>query len=162
MLNLSHMQENGMYKKVLVPLDGSALSEQALDKAADIVTNFEGSELVLLNVIEPFKDLDHWVSDETASKMQKEAERVARKYLDQIVERLSKAGIKVEAVVTSGNPGEVILEYAAKYGVDLISMSTHGRSGFSRLWFGSVASQVINNSRSPVLLTPASGLASHK
>jgi nucleotide-binding universal stress UspA family protein len=151
-----------MYKKVLVPLDGSNLSERALDKAVDIVTNFEGSELVLLNVIEPFKDLDHWVSDDTASRMQKEAARVAKNYLDQNVERLSKAGIKVETVITSGNPGEVILEYAAKYGVDLISMSTHGRSGFSRLWFGSVASQVINNSHLPVLLVPPSSLASHK
>ena len=110
------MQENGVLKKVLVPLDGSALSELALTNAVNIVSGCQVPELILIHVIEPFKDSAHWVSDDMAIEMQKEAAQVAQKYLDRTVERLSQQGVKVEAVLANGNPGEVILEYAVKNG----------------------------------------------
>jgi nucleotide-binding universal stress UspA family protein len=156
------LREKGMYKKVLVPLDGSTFSELALANAVNIISSFQGAELVLLNVTEPFEDLAHWVSDDIAKKMQKEADSTARNYLDRTVERLSNEGVEVEAVIAEGNPGEVILEYAAKSGVDLIVMSTHGRSGFTRFMFGSVATRIVQNSHVPVLLVPPANLASQK
>ena len=156
------MQENAVYKKVLVPLDGSTLSELALANAVIIAAGCKVPELIIINVIEPFKDLAYWVSDDTAQKMQKEAARLARKYLDQTVERLSNEGVEVEGVIAEGNPGEVILEYAVKNGVDLIVMGTHGRTGFSRFMFGSVAMRLVQHSPVPVLLVPPAALASNK
>jgi nucleotide-binding universal stress UspA family protein len=143
-----------MFKNILVPMDGSNLSELALANAVLIASGSESTKLNIIYVVEPFKSLAHWVSDDIAQKMEKEAVRVARKYLDQTVEKLSIKGITAEGVIVKGNPAEVIREYAVKTGVDLIVMGTHGRTGFSRLMFGSVASSVIHNSPMPVMLVP--------
>ena len=151
-----------MYKKVLVPLDGSTLSELSLSNAVTIVAGCQIPKLVIINVIEPFKDLAHWVSDDIAQKMHKEAARVAQNYLDQTVKRLLDNGVPAEAILAEGNPGQVILEFADKSGCDLIVLSTHGRSGFFSLVFGSVASRIIHNSHVPVILVPPTSLASKK
>ncbi len=151
-----------MYKKILVPLDGSALAESALANAVEIAAACQVAELVLIDVIEPFKDLSYWVSDDTAHKMQKEAARVAQKYLDYTVQKLSNEGIQAEAVLAEGNPGEVILEYAIKTEANLIVMGTHGRKGFSRLMFGSVALRLAEHSPIPVLLVPPAAPVSNK
>ncbi len=143
-----------MYKKILVPLDGSTLAELALANAVLIAASSQLTELVIIYVVKPFKDLAHWVSDDIAQKMEQEAVRVAQKYLDQTVEKLTIKGITAEGVIAKGEPAEVIREYTVKTGVDLIVMGTHGRTGFSRLMFGSVASAVIHNSLMPVLLVP--------
>ena len=151
-----------MYNKVLVPLDGSTFSELALANAVTIVSGCQATELVLINVIEPYKDLAHWVSDDVAKRMELEAKQVAQNYLDRAVERLTNEGLKVEAVVAEGDPAGVILEYAKKTGVDLIVIATHGRSGFSRFMFGSVASKITHDSSIPVLIVPPTSLASNK
>jgi nucleotide-binding universal stress UspA family protein len=151
-----------MYKKILVPLDGSTLSELALANAVTVAEGCQVAELILIIVIEPFKSLAHWVSDDIAMKMEKEASAAAQKYIDQTVERLSNEGVDVEAVIARGNPGEAVLEYAVKNNIDLIVMGTHGRSGFSRLMFGSVASHIIHHSPIPVLLVPPTSLTSNK
>jgi nucleotide-binding universal stress UspA family protein len=67
-------------------------------------------------------------------------------------ERLSKAGLKARVEVLFGRPAEKIIKYAAKEKVDLIAMSTHGRSGFSRWVFGSVAEKVLRAAALPILL----------
>ena len=82
-----------MFKKVLVPLDGSALSESALDNALNFVSGSGVADLIIIHVVEPFKNLAHWVSDDIAQKMEKEAARVARRYLDQTIEKLTIKGI---------------------------------------------------------------------
>lgn len=143
-----------MYKKILVPLDGSTLAELALANAVVIASLSQLTELIIIYVVKPFKDLGHWVSDDIARKMEEEAVRVARKYLDQTVQKLTSKGIPAEGLITKGDPAELIREVAVKTGVDLIVMGTHGRTGFSRLMLGSVASGVIHNSAMPVLLVP--------
>lgn len=143
-----------MYNKILVPLDGSTLAELALANAVLIASSSQLTELVIIFVVKPFKDMAHWVSDEIAQKMEEEAVRVAQKYLDQVVDKLTIKGITAEGVIAKGDPAEVIREYAVKTGVGLIVMGTHGRTGFSRLMFGSVTSGVIHNSSMPVLLVP--------
>jgi len=143
-----------MYKKILVPLDGSTLAELALANAVLIASSSHLTELVIIFVVKPFKDMAHWASDEIAQKMEEEAVRVARKYLDQTVEKLTIKSVTTEGLIAKGDPAEVIREYALKTGVDLIVMGTHGRTGFSRLMFGSVATGVIHNSSVPVLLVP--------
>jgi nucleotide-binding universal stress UspA family protein len=143
-----------MFKKILVPLDGSAFSELALDNALKLISGSGKAELIVIHVVEPFKSIERWVSDDIAQKMEKEAVKVAQKYIDRTVEKLSGKGIPAEGVIAKGEPAEVIREYALKTGVDLIVMGTHGRTGFSRLMFGNVATKVIHNLAVPVLLVP--------
>ncbi len=76
-------------------------------------------------------------------------------YLGKIAAALKRKGITINIVVLSGDPAEEIIKYSKLNGVDLIIMSTHGRSGFSRLMFGSVADEVIRQTEVPVLLRPA-------
>jgi nucleotide-binding universal stress UspA family protein len=133
-----------------------------LANAVLIAAGSELTEINIIHVVEPFKSLAHWVSDDVALKMENEAVRVARKYLDQTVEKLTLKGIRAEGIIAKGNPPEVIREYAVKTGVDLIVMGTHGRTGFSRLMFGSVASSVTHNSPVPVMLVPPNTPVSEK
>jgi nucleotide-binding universal stress UspA family protein len=76
----------------------------------------------------------------------------AEQSLDDAKERLSKVGLEVRVEVLFGRPADKIVEYAVKEGVDLIAMATHGRSGFSRWVFGSVAEKVLRAAAIPILL----------
>jgi len=69
-----------------------------------------------------------------------------------VKERLTRKGIKARSVVETGQPAERIIEYANEEDVDLIALSTHGRSGMGRWLFGSVADKVVHGSEKPVLL----------
>lgn len=79
----------------------------------------------------------------------------AANYLENIATTLKQKGIAVKVEVLSGKPAEEILKYSQRSGVDLIIMSTHGRSGVSRWVFGSVADKVIRQTEIPVLIRPA-------
>jgi nucleotide-binding universal stress UspA family protein len=144
-----------MFKKILVPLDGSELSESALVHVFDIATDYSSLEVILLRVREP---LDPNVIGTLDAKIAVELDEAYREeaasYLDGIVEKLKEKGINARAEVLSGNPADEIIKYSQKNGIDLIIMSTRGRSGISRLVFGSVAEKVIRNSTVPVLIKP--------
>ncbi len=144
-----------MFKKILVPLDGSELSESALTHVIDITPDFHAVEVVLIRVREPLDPnvigtLDAKVAVELDEAYRDEAAR----YLDKVVETLKEKGIAAKTEVLSGNPAEEIIKYSQKNDIDLIIMSTRGRSGISRLVFGSVAEKVIRNSTVPVLIKP--------
>jgi nucleotide-binding universal stress UspA family protein len=81
----------------------------------------------------------------------------ADRYLDRIQRRLIAKGLSVRTEVLMGNPAEAIVEYASRNGVDLIIMSSHGRSGISRWASGSVADKVFRSSGVPVLMVRAPG-----
>ncbi len=142
-----------MVKRILVALDGSELAESILPHAVDIAKP-AGAELILLRVSDdPARDLmlaDTMVVENKGSAQLVHFER--RKYLDQWVEKLSGEGLKVSAQVVTGGAAETILAVAERTHADLIAMSTHGRGGLARLLMGSVAGEVVRNSRVPVLL----------
>ena len=144
-----------MFKKILVPLDGSELSESALTNVIDITTDCHALEVILMKIREP---LDPNVIGTLDAKVAVELDQAYRDeaadYLDKIVENLKKKGIHAKTEVLSGNPAEEIIKYSQKNDIDLIIMSTRGRSGISRLVFGSVAEKVIRNSTIPVLIKP--------
>ncbi|MBN2098619.1 MAG: universal stress protein [Dehalococcoidia bacterium] len=139
-----------MYKRMLLPLDGSELAEVALSYAKGIASRF-GLELLLLHV---------------AGKGEAESLPLHQAYIDQTSERLrremaeiqGKTGGKPVAVkgeVVLGYAADEILRYAAEKEVDLTIMATHGRSGVSRWVMGSVADKVLGSSALPVLLVRA-------
>jgi nucleotide-binding universal stress UspA family protein len=144
-----------MFKKILVPLDGSELSESALTNVIDLTMDCHALEVILMRIREP---LDPNVIGTLDAKVAVELDQAYRDeaagYLDKVVESLKKKGIKAKTEILSGNPAEEIIKYSQKNGIDLIVMSTRGRSGISRLVFGSVAEKVIRNSTVPVLIKP--------
>jgi nucleotide-binding universal stress UspA family protein len=143
-----------MYRKVLVPLDGSELAEVVFVYAKELAGRL-GLDLVLLHVYSP---------DEAASVPMRRAyvERAAEIIKRQSEEAREKAGIKpgvkavnVQGELAPGYPAEEILRYADENGIDLILMATHGRSGVKRWTVGSVADKVLRASKVPVWLIRA-------
>jgi len=145
-----------MYKKILVPLDGSELSESVLEHVVTVARGCRVPEVMLARVRFP---LDKSVADTLDAKIAAELDSVyqdeAVNYLDKVAADLKKQGVEAATVVLTGDsPAEELLKYTKEKGVDLIVMSTHGRSGVSRLFFGSVADKVVRHSDVPVLIKP--------
>jgi nucleotide-binding universal stress UspA family protein len=140
-----------MYKRVLVPLDGSALAEGVLPLLLEIAGPLDMT-IVLLRVLEPVTPLA--VEDMRAVPVEvtEVRKRDAEEYLRPIAAALRARGVTAEWEIRTGRPEEEIVAAARAAGADLIAMSTHGRSGLGRLLFGSVAEQVLRHADVPVFL----------
>jgi nucleotide-binding universal stress UspA family protein len=140
-----------MPKKILVPLDGSKLSERALEQA-EIFAKALQAEVILIRVIaNPLADTPE-VGPAFEKKVAGETIDQARSYLEGVVSGLKGKGIKGRASVQEGLPYSAILGLAHKEDVDFIVMSTHGRTGLSKAVLGSVAEKVLYATKRPVLL----------
>ena len=147
-----------MYKKILVPLDGSALAECVLPHVKAIGVGCGVEKVVLLRVVEPIPAETPATIDFEA--VQKAGVKAAEKYLAKTKAKLSKRGLNIEAKVLTGRPAEIISEFAQRNKVDLVAIATHGRSGISRWIFGSVADKIVRSSSVPVLLVKPEGCES--
>lgn len=145
-----------MYQKILVPLDGSKVAEGVLPHARALAYS-EGAELILLTVgANPA--LDFVFSDPgLAGRAVEEQEERSKRYIAGIEAELKAAGFQVSTQLRVGGVAETILGTAEELGVDVIAMSTHGRTGPARWLLGSVADRVVRNSKVPVLLIRAAG-----
>lgn len=140
-----------MLKKILVSLDRSALAEQALGRAIAIARGI-GAELDLVLVHRPFltdgTETDFWRQDDW---------RAESKYLETTAaEVLSGSGVSATCNVSTGEPVDMICKRAWEIDADLVVLTSHGRTGWSRAWLGSVADGVMRHSAVPVLMLPAS------
>jgi len=165
-----------MYKKILVPLDGSKLAESALPHVEELAKGCDTEEVILVSVTErvqgyrvlegsvqpmpgpagwlaPSQPLGQRVVPEAFGKKEKQAQR----YLDRTAKKLEAKGINVSTEVLLWKPAEAIVGYAKQYECDLIVMASHGRSGPSRWAYGSVADKVLRSSCIPVLMIRAPG-----
>jgi nucleotide-binding universal stress UspA family protein len=145
-----------MYKKILVPLDGSELAKKALDQAEKLAKTFD-AEIILFQVVPflPIYGSPELVTPLIVDEKQRES---AEKYLTNLTEELKKRGLKVTAMVRTGQQVAVeIIDFAKETGVDLIVMCTHGRSGITRWVLGSVAHKVLTRTETPILLLPLKG-----
>ncbi len=145
-----------MYKKILVPLDGSDLAKRALDEAERLAKALD-SEIVLFQVVHfmPIYGSPEMVTPLVVDEKQKE---LAEKYLTNLAEELRKRGFRVTTMVRTGQQVAVeIIDFAKESGVDLILMCTHGRSGITRWVLGSVALKVLTRAETPILLLRAKG-----
>ena len=139
-----------MYRRVLLPLDGSPMSEQALPYAIAQAGRFQ-AELILLRVIEPFAHA-RGLSLGDLKRIQQQATTWAREYLERLAADVRQQGIPVQTVIVDGRPHVEIPQYAEANQLDLIVMSTRGQSGLSRWLMGSVADRVVRGATVPVLL----------
>jgi nucleotide-binding universal stress UspA family protein len=152
-----------MYKKILVPLDGSKLAECALEHAKAIAAGCNVPEVVILRVVEPNPAVSEALSEGAVmyEELNEQMQQVAEKYLTAITLKFRQdSGADVHSALAYGFAANEILEYAAKKNVDLIIMTSHGRSGVSRWLFGSVADRVSHHSTIPVLIVTPSGCRS--
>lgn len=133
-----------MITRILVPLDGSALAESALPVAAQL-TRALGGTLIL------FRASDVPPSDVPLSVIEAQA-RQAQTYLAEVALRPELVGLQVETKTLGGAAALNILDAVQEYQADLLVMSSHGRSGISRLALGSVAEHVIRHAPVPVLV----------
>lgn len=140
-----------MYRTILVPLDGSPFAEHALGTACDLAAA-SGARVELLRVHRTYTfdlgDDSHW------------DEMTRRDELEYLARTAASAGTRcrarIETAVLDGPVAEAICEHAQEAPAPLIVLSTHGRTGFSRAWLGSVADAVVRHAVCPVLLLRSS------
>jgi nucleotide-binding universal stress UspA family protein len=153
-----------MYQRLLVALDGSTAAERVLEHAEALASAFGSTitlvratvstEMVLaqeapgnggigqLTPVPPVDPLPVVQAEESA----------AADYLERVANRLKQRGLQVITEHIDGLPNQVIVERAEALNIDLILMTTHGRSGLGRMVFGSTADSVLRHARCPVLL----------
>lgn len=142
-----------MYKTILVPLDGSPRAECILVHVEDMAQRYDAA-VVLLQVVSPIIP----VMDPDAFLLELGLDEIkvrindAKAYLANLEDELTQKGIRVRAIVDHGSVVETIINMARKEGADLIAMASHGRSGLSRVFYGSVAAGVLQHVDRPLLL----------
>lgn len=153
----SDLQQKRLVKKILVPLDGSELGATALPYA-ELIGQALGAELVLFHVLEPIR-----ISVSTSEVGIPSSEFIIDErrttdysaYLNGVAERLKQWGLKVSNALVRGSPADQIIDYAKTNSIDLIAMSTHGRTGIGRWVFGSVTDKVLHAGDTAVLVIRA-------
>lgn len=143
-----------MFKKILVPLDGSELAERALEPALALAQQQHG-EVILLSV----PVLQHMFVMEPAGygfllpeQSVEQSRTELLDYLKTIQNRYIHPNVKIRTLIEEGDEATTIVEIAAAEQIDLIVMSTHGRTGFTRWMLGSVTEKVLREAPCPVLV----------
>jgi universal stress protein A len=151
-------------KRVLVPVDFSGDSLNALAYARDLVKPFN-AEVVLVHVVEPIyyaAPADMYMTSPNLASIIDEQQRLAAQQLERIAGNLEKKGHRVRTVLKTGSPAQVIIDTAQRTGTDLIVMATHGHTGLAHLFMGSVAEKVVRAAACPVLTVRSTLLKKRK
>jgi len=140
-------------ERILVPLDGSKCAESIIPRVEELITG-KNTGICLLRVVSAstFPGVD-------PTEAQVKVVREAEEYLKGLENDLRAKGLDVDAHVRYGDDAEEILDHAAQKEIDLIAMSTHGRSGVKRFFLGSVAEKVMRHTPKPVFLVRCAGSA---
>ncbi|HVR16539.1 MAG TPA: universal stress protein [Candidatus Limnocylindrales bacterium] len=136
-----------MLKTILAPTDFSDLSANGVRYACQLARDV-GAALIIFNVV---------ALDESNAVNKREIEQHKKRLEEFVAEKVADAGVglKVRQMVDAGQPFGAIVDRAEKEGVDLIVMSSHGRSGLSRMLIGSVTDKILRGGSCPVLVVPA-------
>ncbi len=134
-------------KKILVPIDGSQNSLEALKCAIDMADKY-GSQIILVNAQKPATFERSIPVDENPDILKEHAKEVIDKGMEVLKD--SSVNVKTEAVV--GDPAEQILYLVDREDADLIVMGSHGASGMRRFLIGSVSNKVLQHSPKPVMI----------
>ncbi len=141
-----------MFKKILVPMDGSELAAKIIPQVADLAKS-QNAEVVLLNV---YPDWGEATSREVKSVIEGEVKK-CEEFLAQAAQDLTAQGVQNSVACVPGTPAHEIINYADQNALDLIAMATHGRGEVAWV-LGSVAEKVVSHSTVPVLLFRVLGI----
>ena len=152
-----------MYRRILVPLDGSPLAERVLPYAIALARRASAHVILFQAQTEPLiRRIDPWAGSEQVMARERpgdpaaaEPDITAAAYLDRLAAHLTEQGVSAASLVGDGHAGDTIVATAREQGVDLLAMCTHGRSGPGRWLHGSVADHVLRHTDVPIfLVTP--------
>ena len=181
--NIALYKERAMYKKILVPLDGSKLAECALPHAEKLALGNSEAEIILISVTELIRfghifydphttSVDSMVDGAMVGYTQSPGapgsfsavedaigrmETEAHKYLTRIAKQFGEKVNKPKVKVLRGSPAQEIINYAEEKQCDIIVMASHGKSGPSRWALGSIAAKVSRRCSVPVLMVRGPG-----
>lgn len=172
-----------MYEEILFPTDGSSGSRAAMEHALDIASTY-GARVHVLHVVDAENQASHLVArdddtdfsgmvkpDEvetksgvtaTGSGLMERLEDAGERLVERLSEEIDGRGVEHVAEVRRGTPFRAIVDYADDNGIDLIVMSTHGRSGVDRYLVGSVTERVVRTADVPVLTVRDRGEATEE
>jgi nucleotide-binding universal stress UspA family protein len=140
-----------MYRHILIPTDGSELAERGVTQGLALAKAV-GAKVSVIFVIEPFAEMTGRYL-ETVSRYVELRKEQAKSVLDGAANAAKKAGVSCEIIqVENEQPHQAIIAAAEDKGCDLIVMSSHGRSGLSKLLIGSVTNKVLTQAKIPVLV----------
>ena len=143
-----------MFRKILVPLDGSTRAETVLEGVIDLARCYDQSKVLLLQVIELVPTTTAVTG--VVGPLNQEAidllHKKSQDYLETIQARLQKKGIEAYVHVLFGPVVATIVEVAAREKVDLIAIASHGRTGLPAFFYGSVAAGVLHRTHQPLLV----------
>ena len=138
-----------MYKKILVPTDGSDFARNAQLHAL-FLAKVSGAEIIALSVSE-----NHFINGISVSEEIEQINQIltdrCKKDLKEF-EDMNDDGVKISSVIKEGSPAKTILEVAEEEDIDLIVIGSSGKSGFDRFILGSVSDKVVNAAKCPVLV----------
>lgn len=143
-------------RSILWPSDASEAANQALEVATEMAKQF-GAKLYGLQVVSEiptYTDAIPTMSNLDLQQYEQDLMQSARKSLEEMLSNKVPDNIEVEAAILIGRAAEVIIDFAKERKIDLIVMSTHGRTGLSHLMIGSVAENVVRHSPIPTLIIP--------
>lgn len=147
-----------MYKKILVPLDGSRTAQKGLREAIKLAKHHNAS-LRVLHVIDEFVATPDIASSLDVARIHAYSHGVGKKLLDAAIALARKHNLRVDSamleIVASRSAADIIGEQARKWKADVLVIGTHGRRGISRLVMGSDAEEIVRTSRIPVLMVPS-------
>ena len=139
-----------MYHRILLPLDGSHLAEQALRHSVALAERFQ-AKLILLKVLVPLASNLNLPSG-AVKKAEEVTRRLAMEYLERVAARILKKNISVNTAIVMGQSHTEIIRFAEVNCIDVIVMSTREHSWFSRLFQISIADRIVRCTNIPVLL----------
>ncbi len=134
------------FERILVPLDGSDCAEMILPTVEKFATDYKSS-ISLLQVA-----LAHSFPGKNLAEAEREAVKQSEDYLKKIEAQLKAKGYKVDTHVRYGEPAEEILEHASQKDIDLVAITTHGRSGVKKFLLGGIVSKILRHSPKPIFL----------
>jgi len=145
-----------MFRHLLVPTDGSELSQSAVERAVAFAKRLEAR--ITFFYAQPDFPLPVYgegalIDPTTPEQFRKAAEEEAKMILNAAKERASEGGVEADSdTVVSDAPAEAIIDAAERHGCDLIFLASHGRSGIAKLLLGSVTHKVLSHTKLPVLV----------
>jgi len=140
-----------MYRHILIPTDGSELAERGVKHGLALAKSLAAKVSVIF-VVEPFSELTGRFLEAVATYAQLRREQAASA-LNRVANAAKEAGVSCETIqVEYEQPHQGIIAAAEEKGCDLVVMSSHGRSGLSKLLVGSVTNKVLAHAKTPVLV----------
>ena len=151
-LNWAYFINDMLFENILVPFDLSSLSNNAFKVALDIAQKYN-SKITLLTCIEGDAWHHKFYDARADSELLKKQSKTAKKYMEKLEDSANKVGVKIKLqILKSTSVVKDITTFAKSRKIDLIVMSSHGRTGLDKIILGSVANGVIQRSTIPVLL----------